>query len=48
VTVPAMLSDNTGYQWQSRAYDGDRYGPWTAKAGFTVICPGQALTWISR
>jgi hypothetical protein len=35
-TVTSALNDNTTYQWRARAYDGDRYGPWTAMAAFTV------------
>jgi subtilase family serine protease len=44
VTIPTALSNNTVYQWQSRAYDGDRYGPWTAKATFTVHLPQTGIT----
>jgi len=36
VSVSTSLSDNTTYQWRARAYDGDRYGPWTVMAAFTV------------
>ena len=32
----AAVPDNTTYQWRSRAFDGDRYGSWTAMATFTV------------
>jgi hypothetical protein len=35
-TLAANLADNTVYQWRVRAFDGDRYGPWTAMASFTV------------
>ena len=44
VSIPTALSNNTVYQWQSRAYDGDRYGPWTAKANFTVHLPQAGIT----
>jgi hypothetical protein len=44
VTIPTALSNNTVYQWQCRAYDGDRYGPWTAKATFTVHLPQTGIT----
>jgi hypothetical protein len=44
VTIPTALSNNTVYQWQSRAYDGDRYGPWTARANFTVHLPQSGIT----
>jgi hypothetical protein len=36
VSVTTALAENTTYQWKGRAYDGDRYGPWTAMASFTV------------
>ena len=36
VTLQNGLADNTAYQWHVRAFDGDRYGPWTAMASFTV------------
>ncbi|MDH4164481.1 MAG: hypothetical protein OEW15_17605 [Nitrospirota bacterium] len=32
----SMLADNTLYQWRARAFDNDRYGPWTAMASFTI------------
>lgn len=35
-TVTTALTDNTVYQWRTRAYDGDRYGAWMAMASFTV------------
>lgn len=42
-TVPSELADNSQYQWRSRAYDGDRYGPWTAMADFTVHLPATGI-----
>jgi hypothetical protein len=35
-TLTTILADNTAYQWRARAFDGDRYGPWTAMATFTT------------
>ncbi|NTV37585.1 MAG: hypothetical protein HGA82_00045 [Anaerolineales bacterium] len=35
-TLTTNLADNTAYQWRARAFDGDRYGPWTAMATFTT------------
>jgi prenyltransferase beta subunit len=35
-TITTNLADNTAYQWRARAFDGDRYGPWTAMATFTT------------
>ena len=43
VTVPVSLSNNMVYQWQSRAHDGDRYGPWTARTNFTVHLPQTGI-----
>jgi hypothetical protein len=40
----ASLTDNTNYEWRSRASDGDRYSAWTAMAGFTVHLPQTAIT----
>lgn len=43
--VPASpLNDNTACQWRARAYDGDRFGPWTAMAAFTVHQPKTSIT----
>jgi subtilase family serine protease len=36
VTLQNPLADNTIYQWSLRAFDGDRYGPWTAQESFTI------------
>ncbi|MHB8844499.1 MAG: carboxypeptidase regulatory-like domain-containing protein, partial [Nitrospirota bacterium] len=44
IFLPTALNDNTVYQWQSRAYDGDRYGPWTPKASFIVHLPRTGIT----
>jgi large repetitive protein len=44
VTIPTALSNNTVYQWQCMANDGDRDGPWTAKATFTVHLPQTGIT----
>lgn len=44
VTIPTALSNNTAYQWQCKASDGDREGPWTAKATFTVHMPQTGIT----
>jgi hypothetical protein len=38
-TLGTALADNTVYQWRARAYDGDRNGPWTVMASFTVHMP---------
>jgi hypothetical protein len=40
----ASLTDNTNYEWRSRASDGERYSAWTAVAGFTVHLPQTAIT----
>lgn len=42
--APGSLSDNTVYQWRARAFDGDRYGAWTAMAAFTVHIPTTSIT----
>jgi hypothetical protein len=42
-TLTTALSDNTVYQWRSRAFDGDRYGPWTVMANFTVHIPRTSI-----
>lgn len=39
----SALNDNTVYQWRARAYDGDRFGPWTAMAAFTVHMPKTSI-----
>ncbi len=43
-TLTAALTDNTVYQWRTRAYDGNLYGPWTATASFTVHLPQTGIT----
>jgi len=42
-TLSASLADNTIYQWKARAFDGDRYGPWTPLATFTVHLPHASI-----
>jgi hypothetical protein len=44
VTLGTTLNDNTVYQWRARAFDGDRYGPWTAMASFTVHLPQTGIS----
>jgi hypothetical protein len=43
VTLGTALTDNTIYQWRSRAYDGQLYGPWTNMASFTVHIPKTSI-----
>jgi hypothetical protein len=43
-TPDVALADNTVYQWRARAYDGDRYGPWTAMTTFTVHIPRTSIS----
>lgn len=38
-TLNPVLPDNTLYQWRARAFDRDRYGPWTAMASFSIHIP---------
>jgi len=44
ITLTTSLTDNTVYQWRCRAFDGDRYGPWTAMSSFTVHISSTAIT----
>jgi hypothetical protein len=44
ITVTTSLTDNTVYQWKARAFDGDRYGPWTPLSTFTVHLPHASIT----
>ncbi len=44
VTLTTNLPDNTVYQWRARAYDGERYGQWTAKSTFTVHVSQNKIT----
>ena len=43
-TLNTNLTDNTVYQWRARAFDGDRYGPWTNNASFTVHMPQTGIS----
>ncbi len=42
-TPGTALTDNTVYQWRSRAYDGQLYGPWTNMASFTIHIPKTSI-----
>jgi large repetitive protein len=44
ITLTTSLLDNTVYQWKARAFDGDRYGPWSPLATFTVHLPHTSIT----
>jgi hypothetical protein len=44
ITLNSALSDNTTYQWRSRAFDGNLYGQWTAMANFMVHTPQTGIT----
>jgi hypothetical protein len=43
-TLSSNLSDNTVYQWRARAFDGERYGPWTDTASFTTHISQTPIT----
>jgi hypothetical protein len=44
VTINTPFTDNTVYQWRSRAFDGNLYGPWTSMASFTVHLTQTSIT----
>lgn len=44
ITLTTSLTNNTVYQWRARAFDGDRYGPWTPLSTFTMHLPQTSIT----